>query len=250
MLRLVTIPYSHYCEKARWALDHVGASYREEAHTPGLHRLTTLRHGKTTTPLLYTPEGILTDSTDILLYLDRTAPPSRALFPRTPEARREALELEVHFDANLGPEARRFLYSEVLFRGALLPRLMHRGLGLLQRAAFYAMLPMLRIAIGRIYRINSSVGPEALATLERVFASVSQRLDDGRNFLAGDGFSAADVTFASLAALVLFPPEHPRQPTDLSELTPVLRATAERLRATPAGAFALRMYRDHRNRSP
>jgi glutathione S-transferase len=246
MLRLFTIPYSHYCEKARWALDHVGASYREEGHTPGLHRLTTLRYGKTTMPLLRTPEGIVTDSTDILHYLDRAAPRSRALFPRNPDARGEALELVELFDVELGPQARRFLYSEVLFRGALLPRLMHLGLGPLQRVAFRAMLPMLRVAIGTTYAVDATVGPAALAVIERVFARVGERLEGGRRFLAGDVFSAADLTFASLAALVLFPAEHPRQPTNLNVLPPVLRGTAERLRATPAGAFALRMYRDHR----
>ena len=29
-LRLVTIPISHYCEKARWALERAGIRYREE----------------------------------------------------------------------------------------------------------------------------------------------------------------------------------------------------------------------------
>ena len=37
--RLITIPPSHYCEKARWALDYAGISYREEGHPPLLHRL-------------------------------------------------------------------------------------------------------------------------------------------------------------------------------------------------------------------
>jgi Glutathione S-transferase, N-terminal domain len=35
---LVTIPFSHFCEKARWALDHARVSFREEGHPPGLHR--------------------------------------------------------------------------------------------------------------------------------------------------------------------------------------------------------------------
>lgn len=29
--RLLTIPISHYCEKARWALEHAGIPYREDA---------------------------------------------------------------------------------------------------------------------------------------------------------------------------------------------------------------------------
>ena len=39
VLRLVTIPISHYCEKARWALDRAGIPYREERHVQGIHRI-------------------------------------------------------------------------------------------------------------------------------------------------------------------------------------------------------------------
>ncbi len=41
---LITIPLSHYCEKARWALDRVALPYREEPHAPLLHRLATKRN--------------------------------------------------------------------------------------------------------------------------------------------------------------------------------------------------------------
>ena len=29
---LITIPISHFCEKARWALERAGLPYREERH--------------------------------------------------------------------------------------------------------------------------------------------------------------------------------------------------------------------------
>ncbi len=34
--RLLTIPISHYCEKARWALDRAGLDYVEERHVQGV----------------------------------------------------------------------------------------------------------------------------------------------------------------------------------------------------------------------
>ena len=37
--RLITIPISHYCEKARWALDRAGIGYREERHVQIVHRV-------------------------------------------------------------------------------------------------------------------------------------------------------------------------------------------------------------------
>ena len=43
--RLVTIPISHYCEKARWALERAGIGYREEPHVQGIHQLAARRAG-------------------------------------------------------------------------------------------------------------------------------------------------------------------------------------------------------------
>ena len=37
--RLLTIPISHFCEKARWALERAGVDYEEQAHLQLVHRL-------------------------------------------------------------------------------------------------------------------------------------------------------------------------------------------------------------------
>jgi glutathione S-transferase len=42
-LRLITIPISHYCEKARWALERAGIAYREERHIQGVHMVAARR---------------------------------------------------------------------------------------------------------------------------------------------------------------------------------------------------------------
>ena len=70
--RIMTIGPSHYCEKARWALDFFGVSYDEEPHPPIIHRGWSLRTGGgRTVPILYAGERVIGDSTDILrLYRD------------------------------------------------------------------------------------------------------------------------------------------------------------------------------------
>ncbi|MEO6575733.1 MAG: glutathione S-transferase N-terminal domain-containing protein, partial [Polyangiaceae bacterium] len=52
--RLVTIPFSHYCEKARWAADHLRAPYVEEAYIPGGHLRAVSKEGGRTVPILVT----------------------------------------------------------------------------------------------------------------------------------------------------------------------------------------------------
>ena len=90
VLRLVTIPISHYCEKARWALERAGIPYREERHVQAIHRIAARRAGGgATVPVLVTPEGVLGESEEILVWIDQRTPPEHRLFPaEPPRARR------------------------------------------------------------------------------------------------------------------------------------------------------------------
>lgn len=74
MLRLVTIPISHYCEKARWALERADLEYREERHIQGVHRLAARRAGGgVTVPVLVTPQGSIGESALILAWVTQRA---------------------------------------------------------------------------------------------------------------------------------------------------------------------------------
>ena len=98
------------------------------------------------------------------------------------------------------------------------------------------------------YRL--AVGPN---TVERdtprvraEFDLVAERLADGRRYLCGDRFTAADLTFASLAAAVVIPPEY-GTPLPQPDVLPEPVASAVRaMREHPAGAFALRLFREER----
>src|SRR5688572_9147867 len=97
--RLVTIPMSHYCEKARWALEMAGIEYVEKIHAPLISRLS----ARGTVPALITDEGTFGDSTDILRWVDKKRP----LF------RDDAAALEERFDTELGPAARNLAFLHV-----------------------------------------------------------------------------------------------------------------------------------------
>ena len=69
--RLVTIPMSHYCEKARWALERAQIPYREDPHLQAIHWAHVWRAGRgRTAPVLVTDDVVLTESTDILRWVD------------------------------------------------------------------------------------------------------------------------------------------------------------------------------------
>jgi glutathione S-transferase len=71
-------------------------------------------------------------------------------------------------------------------------------------------------------------------------------LADGRTYLAGTAFSAADLTFASLAAPAVLPPNYGSPMPTLDQLPGGMLEVVEEFRTTPAGEFVLTMYRDRR----
>jgi glutathione S-transferase len=102
--RLITIPISHYCEKARWALQRAGVAFEEERHLQVIHFLHSRRAGGTgTTPVLVTGGEVLAQSAEIVRWSDP------GLYP-DPEVR----ALEAHFDEELGPHGRRWMYHRLL----------------------------------------------------------------------------------------------------------------------------------------
>ena len=83
---------------------------------------------------------------------------------------------------------------------------------------------------------------------EHVVTTIDElaRLLDGRRYLVGDTFSAADLTLASLATPVLMPDGFGVPSLSRRDLPDDLGAIVDGLRKTPVGEHVLRMYREHR----
>lgn len=113
--RLITIPISHFCEKARWALDRAGVAYVEQRHLQLIHILYAKRAGgKRTVPVFVTDQGeVLPESAEILHWADARLAPERRLYPEG-EMGVAAAALEAQFDEGLGPDGRLWLYHETL----------------------------------------------------------------------------------------------------------------------------------------
>ncbi|HEU4411524.1 MAG TPA: glutathione S-transferase family protein [Polyangiaceae bacterium] len=245
--RLVTIGFSHYCEKARWALDLAGVDYVEDDHVPVFHAPFSRRAGgRRTVPVLRVGGDVFRESGDILRFADGRLSPERRLFPQGGGARAEVEALVNEFDRSLGPATRRLAYFYLL-QDAPRAKALIAGTG---PAWERRLAPSLFRPMRLLMRAAMNITPEGAARshekIDATFASVAERLSDGRRYLVGDRFSAADLTFASLAAPVLLPPEygHPLPPP--SELPAELAGLAEQLRATPAGRFVLRLYAEER----
>jgi glutathione S-transferase len=255
-LRLVTIGFSHYCEKARWALDRAGLEYVEESHAPLFHVPSVLRAGgKRTVPVLVdtVTRQRFADSTDILVEVDRRVP-GAGLYPRDPALRRATLELEELFDRDLGPAARRVGYYHLLHGGEAYAReLIVSAATPWSRLAVHASYPVIARAIQRGLKIDAAGYERSMKKLEEVFGLVGETLEaaerEGRSWLVGDDFTAADLTFAALSIPVLATPDSGFTFPPATLLPPEASRLAERLAATRAGAHALQTMATQRRRN-
>jgi glutathione S-transferase len=244
MRRLVTIPVSHFCEKARWALDLAGVPYREDGWAPAFHRLALARLRATTAPVLVTDDGaILRESTDIVRHADEAA--ELGLFGHTAAERREIEALVARFDEVLGPDARLRLYGMLLDDPDSFVRFATLGLSGPKAVVLRAGRPAVAELIRRFFSIDDAACERATARLEELLADADARRG-GSAYLVGDRFTAADLTFAALSAPLVAPPEYGAPLPPVAELPPRVRDDVQRWRATPSGAAALEVYARHR----
>ncbi len=71
-------------------------------------------------------------------------------------------------------------------------------------------------------------------------------LADGRRYLVGERFSAADLAFAALSAPLVVPPEYGTQLPQPTDLPDHMAARVRAWREHPAGRFASRLFAEQR----
>ncbi len=243
--KLITIGPSHYCEKVKWAFKLAGIDYVEDAHAPIFHLpYVKLAGGTRTVPVLKTPTEVIGDSTEILAWIQ--AKPDARWIPYPDKNSAKIRELEDEFDEIVGPHVRRVAYWHLLPNKALAlraiggdsPNWETKTIDMLYDQCVKFMFKSMNIHADSVIRSN--------AKIMEVFDRVGQRLRDGRTFLMNDSLTAADITFASLAAPMLLPEKYGWTLPSIDEVPAGFRAEVDRYRATAAGEFALRIYATHR----
>jgi glutathione S-transferase len=243
-MRLVTIGISHYCEKARWALDRAALACDEDACAPVLHVPSVwAAGGRRSTPVLVDGDRVIADSTDILDHV-HTHPRARwRPWPSGP-GEDEARRWEARFDDELGPHVRRLVYHHLLDDRALTTRVVAARTPARQARWFGWLFPVLAPLMRRSMRIDEQGAERSRDRVEALLADVDAVLGDGRRYLVGDAFTGADLTLAALLAPAILHPTYLR--IDPATLPAPLRAWTEATRARPAGRLAWRLYETER----
>jgi glutathione S-transferase len=133
------------------------------------------------------------------------------------------------------------MYAHMLRHPSLMLEYNNQGVPGWEAALLRLTFPLAGVFVRRRLAMSSEPSPEDEALCLSVFDSVASRLSDGRPFLCGSSFSAADLTFACLAAPLVVPWRYGVRLPQLDVIPPGPRSVLQRFRAHPAGEFALRL---------
>jgi glutathione S-transferase len=201
--------------------------------------------GQRSVPVLILDGAPIADSSRIIAALERFRPEPH-LYPADPEQRERALALEDFFDEQLGAHIRRTFFYEVLPHTAYSAAMLTPGFGRLTRLVYRALFPGVRSIMRSGMRIDATgadLGRQKIkAALDRISAELGPS-----GYLAGDGFSVADLTAAALLSPLVMPPEFPYQPP--GPLPEPAAATRRSFESHPAFSWVREIYRRHRGRS-
>jgi glutathione S-transferase len=198
---------SHFCEKARWALDHKQVAYRQRSLVPGLHipvikRLT----GHTTVPVLVDGGLVVRGSGAIIDHLDAVRP-ARPLTPSDTATAARVRARELDLDRRLGETIRQIAYFHLLGEGDLVQQMWAQEITGWQRWVLPVVFPVARRVVGRMYELEA----QSVRAAEVVFAEAMAELDaqyEADLWLQGGCFGRLDLTVAALLAPLVEPPGH------------------------------------------
>jgi glutathione S-transferase len=242
VIGLYQFTFSHYCEKARWALDYKGARYRTINLLPGLH----MRVAKKLTPdpslpIVVLDDGtVVQDSTAIISFLDEEYA-VRPLTPRDSEQAKKALEWEAYLDEEIGVTLRLWFYYHLLPDRERALRFMLDGAPWYGRPLFTFVFPRVRSAMMDFMNINAD---SAKRSQERLLTALD-RLDNAlkdRRHLVGDRFTRADLTACALLSPYCIPGDQ-----EASAMFPEqLQEQRDKHKSSPFFGWVRDMYKDHR----
>jgi glutathione S-transferase len=247
-LRLISIGPSHYCEKARWALERAFLKFTEDKHAPGAHiPVTKGLPGGTSCPKVVIGTGpqqkVLGSSHEILEFADKHIEnEDERLYSSDPEKLQLEQSWETKFDDKLGPHVRRYAYSYLLFNKSSY-ELLAQGASSTERTVVWFLMPVLRRMLYRGLGCNKPGSRErSLEAIETVFKEVEDTLADGRPYICGSRFTAADLALAALGGPLVAPPQLPTYVPKVDDCPAEMATVMKRLQGTPAGQHILKMY--------
>jgi glutathione S-transferase len=226
MFELYDFRFSHYCEKARWALDFKGIPYTPHHVLPGFHLRTARKLApRSCLPILEADGAVIQDSTEIINFLEQT-------FPDPSEI---GVTLRLWFYYHTLPDRHRAL------------RFLCRDAPWLQRSLFALSFAAIRRAMTEMMNISAETASGAEQRFLLAFDRLDKALERGP-FLVGNRFSRADLSACALLWPLCRPGESESEVEAL--LSPTVCTLRKQLQCRRFYRWVLERYQEHRMPAP
>jgi glutathione S-transferase len=227
---------SHFCEKARFALDYKRVDFRVINLVPGPHRRTARRLAPATSlPILLDGGNVTQGSAAIIDHLDKRFR-ERPLTPSHSQDRSMAYEWERYLDRNLGATLRVLFYFHAFRDRSFVRDFLLRDGPWWGRPFFACAYPVIKRSMLKSMSISPANAERAQTELLHAVDRLDERVHANK-YLAGPHFSRADLT----AAALLF---HQWDPDWTSP--PAIAALMSTLAERPFYRWAAEVYATHR----
>jgi glutathione S-transferase len=236
---------SHYCEKARWALDYCGIDYELKLLSPVTHSMIAKKIGAKSTglPILQTTGGVIEGSADIVAWANQNG--------SKPILINEASNaLEKRGDDVLGIHIRRWYYSEALVEcPQMVKPVFSKGASLKDKVIISLAWPKIvktmikRMDLGAQQELDSkAIVLKEFDVLDSLISNSASIEDSG--CLVDQQFSNGDIALASLIAPMFGPEKHPAN--SVFSLPPRVVAMSAELNDRPLSRWVKQGYKQYR----
>ena len=246
---LITFPPSLDSELGRFLAEHYGVRYREQPHALIFSFFATLWHGWTVIfPLLYSDSFKLVGPRAMSDYFESRCTPDLRLWPQEESQRQQVEKDWTSFNDSLAFATARFAYYHLLPHRELMVRPLSLGTPDFERRtvefAYPVFAGLLRILLG----LTAEKAQASLDQARTIFDAVDIRLAAGASYLVGDHLTLSDLAFAVAAAPLVLPRRYGGPIPSFDEMPDAVQSAVKEMRGRTAGAFALRIYEEQRNR--
>ncbi|MCZ6774677.1 MAG: glutathione binding-like protein [Proteobacteria bacterium] len=252
---LVTLLPSADVDIGRWLLQRWQINYDEQPHAPIFHVLALKWYGvgNADSPLFICDDQKYPGIEAMVKRFNPLAAPENRVLPDevTEKALHdEVMKLQHDFRFGMGVGTVHWAYYQLLSHKNLTWASFTTGVPWFETLFLTFGYSLIKFMMFKGLSLSAEQAQKGLDKVKDGFDRCEQILSDGRQYLAADRLTLADLAFAACGApMVLADGYGGRLPT-IDEVTPEMRSVVTEMRARPAGAYVKRLYDEHRLKVP
>ena len=234
---------SHYCEKARWALDYLEFDADVQTLAPGSHIKVAKKLGlkRGSVPFLKAGDQLVQGSEAIIDWAEEQTTSGKTLG----SSNKEVIDVELRLDKELGVHIRRWFYSEaILETPELVKPIFTHKLSAWEKLKLSIKWPAIQKIMTSRMDLGYDQGIESLEVVRQEMKWLEGLIDGKSPYLVGDSFTRADLAAASLLAPLVIPKEYSY--STLLRHPPRAKQARSTMMSGPVCQWVAEKYRHHR----